>query len=429
MQMLMSCINKLVAVNARCAKMVTAALAALILTSCIYDSGPCDIEYPDNVPAYLTVTLNTGDVSNKIPGRTKTSLTEADTESGIESESLIHSYRIWIFASRESGDGAQPIGFAEQTGLAGTENRVVSIKLRTGKMNGVDIYVLANADGCSGLMTGDGSVMTRGQLKSGTVSGFGIGSDMKPVAMTVPSTGLPMSRVLSNVPLQKYVSENIDLNNAIEIPLLRAVSKFQFYMAKADGNTDIDGLSILNVEFGKTENTATGVSGNFIPQTALAFTKAVDFANVKNLDYLYTSSAFLPENVNFYSMTVRYTGSSNVLFNAADITPVKDPTLFRRGLDETAQAYAERLRKAGLTTTFTSYFLESGQALRGVVNYQFSSNKSRKVTFNIDPDEFLRNHECIIYAYVLNGRVEVETTLKYQVIDWKSKDDVNIDFN
>lgn len=428
MQMLMSCINKLVAVNAWCAKMVTAALAALILTSCIYDSKPCDIEYPDNVPAYLTVTLNTGEVSNKIPGRTKTSLTEADMESGIESESLIHSYRIWIFASRESGDGAQPIGFAEQTGLAGTENRVVSIKLRTGKMNGVDIYVLANADGCSGLMSGDGSVMTRGQLRTGTVSGFGIGSDMKPVAMTVPPTGLPMSRVLSNVPLQKYVSENIDLNNAIEIPLLRAVSKFQFYMAKADGNTDIDGLSILNVEFGKTENTATGVSGSFIPQSALAFTKAVDFANVKNLDYLYTSSAFLPENVNYYSMTVRYTGSSNVLFNAADITPVKDPTLLRRGLDETAQAYAERLRNSGLKPV-TSYFLESGQALRGVVNYQFSSNKSRKVTFNIDPDEFLRNHECIIYVYVLNGRVEVETTLKYQVIDWKSKDDVNIDFN
>lgn len=426
--MLMSFINKLIAVNAECTKVFTAVIAALILTSCIYDSRPCDIEYPDNVPAYLTVSLNTGDVSNRVPGRTKTSLTEADMESGVESESLIHSYRIWIFASRESGDGAQPIGYAEGTGLADNGDRIVSVKLRSGKMSGIDIYVLANAENSSSLMSGDGSVMTRGQLKSGTVSGFGIGSDMKPVAMTVPPTGLPMSRVLSNVPLQKYVSENIDLNNAIEIPLLRAVSKFQFYMAKADGNTDIDGLSILNVEFGKTENTATGVSGNFIPQTALAFTKAVDFANVKNLDYLYTSSAFLPENVNFYSMTVRYTGSSNVLFNAADITPVKDPTLFRRGLDETAQAYAERLRKAGLTT-FTSYFLESGQALRGVVNYQFSSNKSRKVTFNINPDEFLRNHECIIYVYVLNGRVEVETTLKYQVIDWKSKDDVNIDFN
>lgn len=426
--MLMSFINKLIAVNAECTKVFTAVLAALILTSCIYDSGPCDIEYPDNVPAYLTVSLNTGDVSNRVPGRTKTSLTEADMESGVESESLIHSYRIWIFASRESGDGAQPIGYAEGTGLADNGNRIVSVKLRSGKMSGIDIYVLANAENSSSLMSGDGSVMTRGQLKSGTVSGFGIGTDMKPVAMTVPPTGLPMSRVLSNVPLQKYVSENIDLNNAIEIPLLRAVSKFQFYMAKADGNTDIDGLSILNVEFGKTGNTATGVSGNFIPRTALAFTKAVDFANVKNLDYLYTSSAFLPENVNYYSMTVRYTGSSNVLFNAAEITSVKDPTLFRRGLDETAQAYAERLRNAGLKSV-TSYFLESGQALRGVVNYQFSSNKSRKVTFNIDPDEFLRNHECIIYVYVLNGRVEVETTLKYQVIDWKSKDDVNIDFN
>ena len=426
--MLMSFINKLIAVNAECTKVFTAVIAALILTSCIYDSRPCDIEYPDNVPAYLTVSLNTGDVSNRVPGRTKTSLTEADMESGVESESLIHSYRIWIFASRESGDGAQPIGYAEGTGLADNGNRIVSVKLRSGKMSGIDIFVLANAENSSSLMSGDGSVMTRGQLKSGTVSGFGIGSDMKPVAMTVPSTGLPMSRVLSNVPLQKYVSENIDLNNAIEIPLLRAVSKFQFYMAKADGNTDIDGLSILNVEFGKTENTATGVSGNFIPQTALAFTKAVDFANVKNLDYLYTSSAFLPENVNYYSMTVRYTGSSNVLFNAADISPVKEPTMFRRGLDETAQAYATRMRKAGLTT-FTSYFLESGQALRGVVNYQFSANKSRKVSFNIAPDEFLRNHECIIYAYVLNGRVEVETTLKYQVIDWKSKDDVNIDFN
>ena len=426
--MLMSFINKLIAVNAECTKVFTAVLAAGILTSCIYDSRPCDIEYPDNVPAYLTVSLNTGDVSNRVPGRTKTSLTEADMESGVESESLIHSYRIWIFASRESGDGAQPIGYAEGTGLADNGNHIVSVKLRSGKMSGIDIYVLANAENSSSLMSGDGSVMTRGQLKSGTVSGFGIGSDMKPVAMTVPPTGLPMSRVLSNVPLQKYVSENIDLNNAIEIPLLRAVSKFQFYMAKAAGNADIDGLCILNVEFGKAEASATGVSGNFIPQTALAFTRSVDFADVKSLDYLYTSSEFLPENVNYYFHTVRYTGSSNVLFKAADISPVKDPTVFRRGLDENAQAYAERMRNAGLTS-FSSYFLESGQALRGIVNYQFSANKSRKVSFNIDPGEFLRNHECIIYAYVLNGRVEVETTLKYQVIDWKSKEDVNIDFN
>ena len=426
--MLMSFINKLIAVNAECTKVFTAVLAAGILTSCIYDSRPCDIEYPDNVPAYLTVSLNTGDVSNRVPGRTKTSLTEADMESGVESESLIHSYRIWIFASRESGDGSQPIGYAEGTGLADNGNHIVSVKLRSGKMSGIDIYVLANAENSSSLMSGDGSVMTRGQLKSGTVSGFGIGSDMKPVAMTVPPTGLPMSRVLSNVPLQKYVSENIDLNNAIEIPLLRAVSKFQFYMAKAAGNADIDGLCILNVEFGKAEASATGVSGNFIPQTALAFTRSVDFADVKSLDYLYTSSEFLPENVNYYLHTVRYTGSSNVLFKAADISPVKDPTVFRRGLDENAQAYAERMRNAGLTS-FSSYFLESGQALRGIVNYQFSANKSRKVSFNIDPGEFLRNHECIIYAYVLNGRVEVETTLKYQVIDWKSKEDVNIDFN
>lgn len=416
----------MIAVRAKCAKMFTAVLVAGILTSCIYDSKPCDIE--DNVPAYLTVSLNAGDIDAKVPGTTKSPLMETDMESGIESESLIHSYRIWIFASRESGDGAQPIGFAEQTGLAGTENRVVSIKLRDGKMKAVDIYVLANADGYSSLMTGDGSVMTRGQLKAGIINGFGITADMKPAVTTVPSTGLPMSRVLASVPLDKYVSESVDLSKAIEIPILRAVSKFQFYIAKAKGNTDIDGLSILNVEFGKAGASATGVSGNFIPQTALAFTRAVDFNDVKSLDYLYTSSAFLPENVGYYSQTVRYTGSSNVLFKAADISPVKDPTVFRRGLDENAQAYADRMRNANLTS-FTSYYLESGQALRGVVNYQFSSNKSRKVTFNIAPDEFLRNHECIIYAYVLNGRVEVETTLKYQVIDWKKKDDVNIDFN
>lgn len=422
----MSFLNIMIAVRAKCAKMFTAVLVAGILTSCIYDSKPCDIE--DNVPAYLTVSLNTGDIDAKVPGTTKSPLMETDMESGIESESIIHSYRIWIFASRESGDGAQPIGFAEQTGLAGTENRVVSIKLRDGKMKAVDIYVLANADGYSSLMTGDGSVMTRGQLKAGIINGFGITADMKPAVTTVPSTGLPMSRVLASVPLDKYVSESVDLSKAIEIPILRAVSKFQFYIAKAKGNTDIDGLSILNVEFGKAGASATGVSGNFIPQTALAFTRAVDFNDVKSLDYLYTSSAFLPENVGYYSQTVRYTGSSNVLFKAADISPVKDPTVFRRGLDENAQAYADRMRNANLTS-FTSYYLESGQALRGVVNYQFSSNKSRKVTFNIAPDEFLRNHECIIYAYVLNGRVEVETTLKYQVIDWKKKEDVNIDFN
>lgn len=423
--MLMSFINKLIAINARCTKMFTAVLAAGILTSCINDSKPCDSGYPDNVPAYLTVSLNAGNSGNKIPEGTKAPLTEADIESGIESESLIHSYRIWIFASRESGDGAQPIGYAEGTGLADKGNRIVSVKLRTGRMSGVDIYALVNAEDCPALMTGDGSVMTRGQLKSGTTGGFGIGPDMKPAAMTVPSTGLPMSRVLTNVPLQNYVSENIDLNNPIEVPLLRAVSKFQFYIAKT---ADIDAPSILNVEFGKAGTGSAGVSGNFIPKEAMAFTGPVDYANVNNLDYLYTSSAFLPYEVQYYPQTVKYTGSSNVLFNAADISPVKDPTAFRRGLDETAQAYAERLRNAGLKSV-TSYFLESGQALRGVINYRFSSGIPTKVTFDIRPEEFLRNHEYIIYAYVLNGRVEVETTLKYQVIEWKSKDDVNIDFN
>lgn len=423
--MLMSFINKLIAINARCTKMFTAVLAAGILTSCINDSKPCDSGYPDNVPAYLTVSLNAGNSGNKIPEGTKAPLTEADMESGIESESLIHSYRIWIFASRESGDGAQPIGYAEGTGLADKGNRIVSVKLRTGRMSGVDIYALVNAEDCPALMTGDGSVMTRGQLKSGTTGGFGIGPDMKPAAMTVPSTGLPMSRILTNVPLQNYVSENIDLNNPIEVPLLRAVSKFQFYIAKT---ADIDAPSILNVEFGKAGTGSAGVSGNFIPKEAMAFTGPVDYANVNNLDYLYTSSAFLPYEVQYYPQMVKYTGSSNVLFNAAEISPVKDPTAFRRGLDETAQAYAERLRNAGLKSV-TSYFLESGQALRGVINYRFSSGIPTKVTFDIRPEEFLRNHEYIIYAYVLNGRVEVETTLKYQVIDWKSKDDVNIDFN
>lgn len=427
--MLMSFINKLIAINARCTKMFTAVLAAGILTSCINDSKPCDSGYPDNMPAYLTVSLNAGNAGTRIPGVTKASLTEADMESGIESESLIHSYRIWIFASRESGDGAQPIGYAEGTDLADIGNRIVSVKLRTGRMSGVDIYALANAEDCPALMTGDGSVMTRGQVKSGTTGGFGIGPDMKPVAMTVPSTGLPMSRVLINVPLQNYVSENIDLNNPIEVPLLRAVSKFQFYIAKTEGDTDIDALSILNVEFGKAGTGSAGISGNFIPKEAMAFTGPVDYANVNNLDYLYTSSAFLPYEVQYYPQTVRYTGSSNVLFNAADISPVKDPTAFRRGLDETAREYAERLRNAGLKSSVTSYFLESGQALRGVINYRFASGIPTKVTFDIRPEEFLRNHEYIIYAYVLNGRVEVETTLKYQVTDWKSKDDVNIDFN
>ena len=426
--MLMSFINKLIAFNAWCAKMFTAVLAAGFLISCINDSKPCDIGYHDNGPAYLTVSLNAGNAGTRIPDGTKSSLTEADMESGIESESLIHSYRIWIFASRESGDGAQPIGYAEGTGLSDKGNRIVSVKLRTGKMSGVDIYALVNAENCPALMTGDGSVMTRGQLKSGTTSGFGIGSDMKPVAMTVPSTGLPMSRVLTNVPLQNYVSENIDLTNPIEVPLLRAVSKFQFYIAKTEGDTDIDALSILNVEFGKAGTGSAGVSGYFIPKEAMTFTGPVDYVNVNNLDYLYTSSAFLPYEVQYYPQTVRYTGSSDILFNAAEVSPVNDPTAFRRGMDETAQAYAERLRNAGLTSV-TSYFLESGQALRGVINYRFSSGTPTKVTFNIGPGEFLRNHEYIIYAYVLNGRVEVETTLKYQVIDWKSKDDVNIDFN
>lgn len=427
--MLMSFINKLIAINARHTKMLTAALAAGILTSCINDSKPCDSGYPDNMPAYLTVSLNAGNAGTRIPGVTKASLTEADMESGIESESLIHSYRIWIFASRESGDGAQPIGYAEGTDLADIGNRIVSVKLRTGRMSGVDIYALVNAENCPALMTGDGSVMTRGQLKSGTTGGFGIGPDMKPAAMTVPSTGLPMSRVLTNVPLQNYVSENIDLNNPIEVPLLRAVSKFQFYIAKTEGDTDIDALSILNVEFGKAGTGSAGISGNFIPKEAMAFTGPVDYANVNNLDYLYTSSAFLPYEVQYYPQTIRYTGSSDILFNAADISPVKDPTALRRGLDETAREYAERLRNAGLKSSVTSYFLESGQALRGVINYRFSSGIPTKVTFDIRPEEFLRNHEYIIYAYVLNGRVEVETTLKYQVIDWKSKDDVNIDFN
>lgn len=261
-------------------------------------------------------------------------------------------------------------------------------------------------------------LMTRAKLAALTISqNFGIttateGSENTVAQCTsVPSTGLPVSRVITGIAATKYETEAEAAEHAVQIPLLRAVSKLHFFFARKS-NAGTDNVSITKIVLDK----------DVLPTESKVFPTSTTLAN-KDTQGL----------TGDFGTDTQYVRSTMTMggVETTDIKEIEDPETLIRKTDEEAQTYMTRLRKATVEKDL-SYLRESNKALTGKIYYKLSKNGTEKsADFTIPAEEdakAYRNHELVVYGYFTGGE-NVELTLKYYVADWIDKGSYGITFN
>lgn len=210
------CANQLTSIMKGIAALTPTLLLTLILTSCMSDGYTDTAAGKSDTYINLNVSTPTAQArANALanPAGTSGSLKENETSPNPTEEEKIYSIRVWAFKSG-TGEKAMPIGFKAETGLKETGTHKVSMKLlrkAAGDLEKIDLFILLNAESIGVLNDNNCNRMTREKLKAATFdSNFGINPNGSPQATTVPATGLPISRVITNI----YVKDNIADNAA-----------------------------------------------------------------------------------------------------------------------------------------------------------------------------------------------------------------------
>ena len=336
-------------------------------------------------------------------------------------EEKIYNIRVWAYATG-SGDNAAPIGYTEQTNMNATGTTSVSMKILRNfaeqQEQKLDLYILLNAESIGKATVVDGQsnkMVTRSQLAGIKISGTDFGfNESKPSATDVPDKGLPISRIVTGIKVSDYVksTETEAEKNPISVKLVRAVSKLHFYFArKKNANTE-------NVQVTKIE-----IKGNFLPTESPVFPTASEYnANETSGG---TIIAEYPNDTSYGSGTILVSDG----IETKDIKEVEDPTTLIKSTDETAQAYVDRLKKAGLVEKNRCYFRESNQKISGTIYYKLDTSSAELHQDFTIATEAYRNHDMLVYGYFLEGSKEVTLNLKYYVADWNKKTATNITFN
>ena len=344
----------------------------------------------------LLVSAPTGKVSQN-----KT-LEDNQVEANPSEEEKIYSIRVWAYPTGTTNSA--PIGYTEKTGLSASGSTQVGMKIlrRYAQTSNIDLYILLNAESLGKLSGTNNNTLTRSELEAANIDGtlFGINADQKTTNTEVPTTGLPISRVVTNISTNSYVKETEAeaSANPIKINLVRAVSKLHFYFSrKANAYTD-------NVEVTRIE-----IDGNVLPTESPVFPDASQYdANEKtNLDIHSTNYT----NAQYDSQTLKLDG-----VQTNDIKEVADPTVYSKSSNETAQAYMDRLNNA-LTGKNLSYLRETNKAITGKIYYRLADGADEKEeTFTIPASgAAYRNNELVVYGYFMEGG---KLCLDTQVLPW-----------
>lgn len=405
------CANQLTSMMKGIAALAPTLLLTLMFTSCMSDGYTDTAAGKSDTYINLNVSTPTAQARANAPaGSTAgTSGTLDETSPSPDTEEKITSIRVWAFKSG-SAETAAPIGFKAETGLKETGTHKVSMKLlrkAAGDLEKIDLFILLNAESIGVLNDNNCNRMTRKELKAATFdSNFGIKPDGSPQATTVPATGLPISRVITNI----YVKDNIADNAAdaatkpVSVPLVRAVSKLHFFFARKTGK-DTESVTVTKIE----------VNGETLTAASPVFPEAATNAEKDNngLTGNFTGLTYLNKNLIFGSI-------------ATDkINPVENPEAYKRNPGEKAQVYMDRLSKA-VHEGCRSYLRET-KTITGKI--YFKSNASlpdRWVKFEIP--EAYRNHELVVYGY-FSGEAFLDLNLRYYVAGWNEKGTTNIEFN
>ena len=396
---------------------VCMALAALLMVGAMASCSENEnTETAQSDNAYLSLSFSTGTGNSTRAGESHTEDALANNESKADpnSESDIHSIKVWVFQSGTNED-ANPIAYKEEAlkDINGSYNLQLRFlrKIAGKDVENIDLYILANSESTnieSKLSGKDFSSITRKELQNISFdSTFGIQENGNPQNTEVPETGLPISRAITNISVEKHVgtTEAEAATKGIKIPLVRAVSKLHFYFARKTG-------SDANTSQGKV--TRIEVEGNTIPTASYVFPDEAIY-NEKGYNQDVTSQKYDNAGTDYVPTTLKLAGVEN-----KDIKAVEDPKSFIKKSNQSAQQYLDAFKQASIGSHNLCYLRETNKAIKGTIYYSLDGGATEKhETFNIPSEgNAIRNRELVVYGYFLNGQMG-KLTVTPSIQEWQ----------
>lgn len=395
---------------------VCMALAALLMVGAMAscsENENTETALGDN--AYLSLSFSTGTGNSTRAGESHTEDVLADNESKADpnSESDIHSIKVWVFQSGTNED-ANPIAYKEEAlkDINGSYNLQLRFlrKIAGKEVENIDLYILANSESTNiqdKLSGKDFSSITRKELQNIRFdSTFGIQDNGNPQNTKVPETGLPISRAITKISVEKHVgtTEAEAETKGIKIPLVRAVSKLHFYFARKKGtDANTSQVKVTRIE----------VEGNTIPTASYVFPDEATY-NEDGYNQDVTSQKY-DTGTTYVPTALKLAGVENT-----DIKDVEDPKSFIKTSNQSAQEYLDALNKEGIKSHDLCYLRETNKAIRGTIYYSLDGGTTEKhETFNIpSKGNAIRNRELVVYGYFLNGQMG-KLTVTPTIQEWK----------
>lgn len=390
---------------------VCMALAALLMVGAMASCS--ENENTETAPgdnAYLSLSFSTGTGNSTRAGESHTEDALANNESKADpnSESDIHSIKVWVFQSGTNED-ANPIAYKEEAlkDINGSYNLQLRFlrKIAGKEVENIDLYILANSESTNiqdKLSGKDFSSITRKELQNIRFdSTFGIQENGNPQNTKVPETGLPISHAITNISVEKHVgtTEAEAETKGIKIPLVRAVSKLHFYFARKTGTENV---KVTSIE----------VEGNTIPTASYIFPDETEYKeNDDNQDV--TSNKYNVNSNGYVSTVLKLNG-----VETDNIKEVEDPESFIKKSNQTAQEYLDAFKNAGIASHNLCYLRETTKAIKGKIHYSLGTEE-KSVDFSIPTDgKAIRNRELVVYGYFLNGQIGM-LTVTPTIQEWK----------
>lgn len=396
---------------------VCMALAALLMVGAMASCS--ENENTETAPgdnAYLSLSFSTGTGNSTRAGESHTEDALANNESKADpnSESDIHSIKVWVFQSGTNED-ANPIAYKEEAlkDINGSYNLQLRFlrKIAGKDVENIDLYILANSESTNiqdKLSGKDFSSITRKELQNIRFdSTFGIQDNGNPQNTEVPETGLPISRAITKISVEKHVgtTEAEAEAKGIKIPLVRAVSKLHFYFARKTGtDANTSQVKVTRIE----------VEGNTIPTASYVFPdEAIYNENGYNQDV--TSQKYDNAGTTYVPTTLKLAGVEN-----KDIKEVDNPESFIKKSNQSAQEYLDAFKQAGIDSHDLCYLRETNKAIKGTIWYSLDGGKTKKsAPFNIPSEgNAIRNRELVVYGYFLNGQMG-KLTVTPTIQEWQ----------
>lgn len=396
---------------------VCMALAALLMVGAMASCSENEnTETAQSDNAYLSLSFSTGTGNSTRAGESHTEDALANNESKADpnSESDIHSIKVWVFQSGTNED-ANPIAYKEEAlkDINGSYNLQLRFlrKIAGKDVENIDLYILANSESTnieSKLSGKDFSSITRKELQNIRFdSTFGIQENGNPQNTEVPETGLPISRAITNISVEKHVgtTEAEAETKGIKIPLVRAVSKLHFYFARKTGSdANTSQVKVTRIE----------VEGNTIPTASYVFPDEAIY-NEKGYNQDVTSQKYDNAGTDYVPTTLKLAGVEN-----KDIKAVEDPKSFIKKSNQSAQQYLDAFKQASIGSHNLCYLRETTKAIKGTIYYSLDGGATEKhETFNIPSEgNAIRNRELVVYGYFLNGQMG-KLTVTPTIQEWQ----------